>query len=58
MNQSYNCLSDLLSGDAEARDAFAQLPGYVQETLRQRGDHVCTRDALLSYADKLTRGDD
>ena len=37
---------------------FQSLPVFVQETIRQRGDHVCTRDALLSYADKLTRGDD
>lgn len=47
----------MLDQDEECRRFFTSLPDYVQETIEQRGNNVCSESALRRYADNLLRGD-
>lgn len=50
-------LDDLLQKNPQARSYFDTLPGYVQEMIRERANHVRSEDILHRYAENLVQGD-
>lgn len=57
MDPKYSNLTELLGADAQAKAYFSSLPGYVQESIRERENRVCTADMLHRYAENLLAGD-
>lgn len=57
MIQKYEDLYSLLEGDKKADQYFRSLPEYVREAISSRPGGVNSYESLLSYAEKLTRGD-
>lgn len=57
MGKKYANLCELLLQNTSAQNFYKTLPDYVQITIKQRGDNVCTEEALHNYADNLLRGD-
>ena len=58
MEQKYNDLSNLIAQDVQANRYFNSLPGYVKDSIKQRGSNVNTLGNLKDYAENLLRGDD
>ncbi|HHX71913.1 MAG TPA: hypothetical protein GX701_03165 [Clostridiales bacterium] len=54
--KSHN-LETLLITNPGARAFFDELPDYVREHIRSRGNNVKTFDALQDYAENLLRGE-
>lgn len=50
-------LDRLLQNDKKLERYFYSLPGYVQETIRERADNINSSDDLYAYAENYTRGD-
>lgn len=55
--KSHN-LESLLISNPEARRYFDELPDYVRDQIRSRGNNVKTFESLQDYAENLLRGDD
>ena len=55
--QKYNDLYSLIQSDPKADQYFRSLPGYVQEAISSKASGVNSYESLITYAEKLTRGD-
>ncbi|MCI8869591.1 MAG: hypothetical protein HFF39_03445 [Lawsonibacter sp.] len=53
----YRDLDALLRGDAQAREYFQSLPGYVRDQISTRPDGINSMKGLKNYVQNLTRGD-
>jgi len=53
----YKNLKALLDQDDEARAIFEKIPGYAQDQIMARADHVGTTDELRAYVDNVLKGD-
>jgi len=51
-------LESLIFENADARQYYNELPDYVREQIRSRGDSVKSFENLKDYAENLLRGDD
>ncbi|HIZ56165.1 MAG TPA: hypothetical protein H9671_08200 [Firmicutes bacterium] len=56
-NQKYQNLAGLMDGCSRAEQYFSKLPSYIQETIRQRGDHIHSEQELHDYAENLLRNE-
>lgn len=57
MNEKYSGLYQMMEQSREARKIFSSLPDYVQDSIVQRADNVCSVTELQNYADNLLQGD-
>lgn len=55
--QKYEDLYALIQSEPKADQYFRSLPGYVQEAISNKASGVNSYESLLSFAEKLTRGD-
>ena len=55
--QKYEDLYSLIQSDPKADQYFRSLPEYVQDAISSKASGVNSYERLLSYAEKLTRGD-
>ena len=55
--QKYNDLYSLIQSDPKADQYFRSLPGYVQEAISSKASGVNSYESMITYAEKLTRGD-
>lgn len=53
----YSNLTELLAINRSAHAFYDELPDYVREMIRDRGDNLHTTAELQRYAEKLLRGD-
>lgn len=58
MKTKYKNLTDLLENCKDAKQIFCGLPDYVQSSIRERGNNVCSVESLDTYARNLLAGDD
>ncbi|RGQ43727.1 hypothetical protein DWY99_02675 [[Clostridium] leptum] len=55
--QKYNDLYSLIQSDPKADQSFRSLPGYAQGAISSKASGVNSYESLITYAEKLTRGD-
>ncbi len=55
--KKYEGLEALLAADPRAEALFRQVPDYVRDQIRERGENVNSYDSLSDYVDNLLRGD-
>ena len=58
MPKKYSGLGALIKDDAQAKQYFSSLPGYVRDQIGQRDSNINSFDSLKDYAENLLRGDD
>ena len=57
MMQKYPTLAILMAREPAAKRYYDELPDYVREAIRSRGDGVNSFASLRDYAENLLRGD-
>ena len=55
--RKYDDLYSLIQSEPQADQYFRSLPEYVQDAISSRASGVNSYESLVSYAEKLTRGD-
>ena len=55
--QKYNDLYSLIQSDPQSGPIFPLPAGYVQEAISSKASGVNSYESLITYAEKLTRGD-
>ncbi|MDD2363066.1 MAG: hypothetical protein PHH84_09005 [Oscillospiraceae bacterium] len=56
-DEHYTGLVDLLAHNTSANRFFNNLPSYVQDMIRERGNNILTEHRLRQYAENLVQGD-
>ena len=56
--QKYPNMYELFKNDAQAKQYFDKLPGYVQEQIKARAAGVNSFASLQDYAENLLRADE